>query len=223
MIILHYTGMSSAEEALKYLCSSASKVSAHYLLTEGGTIYALVDEDRRAWHAGVASWHGETDINSCSIGIELVNPGHDLGYQAFPESQMTALEELLQDIVFRYDVSAARIVGHSDVSPQRKRDPGELFNWQRLARKQLALWPEIGTASQQTAILPGISGGEIAALQQSLAYIGYQLAIDGRFGDKTGHVIQAFQRRFRPSHVSGILDGETISLIYAVAEMHGDA
>ena len=139
MVVLHYTGMPTAEEALARLCDPAAKVSAHYMIDEDGTVTALVPEAKRAWHAGSAYWRGITDVNSASIGIELVNPGHDWGYRPFPDAQMEALLPLLADIVDRHDISPTNVVGHSDVAPARKQDPGELFDWQRLARLRLAL------------------------------------------------------------------------------------
>ena len=133
MLLLHYTGMTSAEAALSRLCDAAAKVSAHYLIDEGGGVYALVAEERRAWHAGVACWAGEEDINACSIGIELVNPGHEFGYRAFPQAQMDAVTELCLDILRRHPIPGHRVLGHADVAPGRKEDPGELFDWAALA------------------------------------------------------------------------------------------
>lgn len=133
MIVLHYTGMPAGAEALARLCDSEAKVSAHYMIEEDGRVYRLVPEDRRAWHAGVSEWQGVTDINSCSIGIELVNPGHEWGYRPFPDVQIQALIALLDDIRARHVIPDNRILGHSDVAPGRKRDPGELFPWDRLA------------------------------------------------------------------------------------------
>ncbi len=141
MLLLHYTGMESAAAALDRMCDPAAKVSAHYMIDEDGTVYRLVDEDRRAWHAGVAHWAGEDDINSRAIGIELVNPGHEFGYRAFPEPQMAALEALCLDILSRHDIPPDRVLGHSDVAPDRRQDPGDLFDWKRLAAKGIGLWP----------------------------------------------------------------------------------
>lgn len=131
MIVLHYTGMKTAKDALERLCDPAAEVSAHYVIDEDGTLYQLVDEEKRAWHAGVSKWDGETDINSASIGIELVNPGHEFGYRAFPAAQMEALAKLCKDIMTRHDIQT--VLGHSDIAPERKQDPGELFDWQWLA------------------------------------------------------------------------------------------
>lgn len=212
MIVLHYTGMRDRDAALNRLCDPDAKVSAHYLIDEDGALYALVDERRRAWHAGVACWHGETDINGCSIGIELVNPGHEFGYRAFPEAQMNTLEDLCRDVMERYDISAARVLGHSDVAPLRKADPGELFDWQRLAAQGLALWPDPGTVDD-LSLEQGASGDDVAALQVALAAVGYRLNADGDYGDETRAVVTAFQRRFRPSQVDGRADPETMAML----------
>lgn len=141
MILIHYTGMQSAEAALERLCEHAGEVSAHYLIDETGELHSLVPENKRAWHAGKAYWAGETDINSVSIGIELVNPGHEFGYRPFPEAQITSLIVLCQGLMKRYAIPAARVLGHSDVAPGRKIDPGELFPWQKLAEQSVGLWP----------------------------------------------------------------------------------
>ena len=142
MLVLHYTGMRSAAEALRRLTSPEAAVSAHYLIDEDGAVWRLVPEERRAWHAGVSYWRGRRDINSASIGIELVNPGHEFGYRAFPEAQVAALEVLCRDVLSRYQIPPRHVLGHSDVAPARKDDPGELFPWRRLARAGIGLWPE---------------------------------------------------------------------------------
>src|SRR5262249_42163258 len=144
MLVLHYTGMQSAAAAIDRLCDPAAKVSAHYLIEEDGTAWRLVDETRRAFHAGVSFWQGTTDVNSASIGIELVNPGHEWGYRPFPDAQMQTLETLAQEILRRHAIPPDRVVGHSDVAPARKQDPGELFDWRRLADAGIGLWPEEG-------------------------------------------------------------------------------
>lgn len=138
MLVLHYTGMKSCAAALDRLCDETAEVSAHYLIDEDGTLYQLVDEARRAWHAGVAVWNGNTNINDRSIGIELVNPGHEFGYRKFPEAQMLTLITLCKEIIARHPISPADVVGHSDVAPDRKQDPGELFDWQRLVDEGIA-------------------------------------------------------------------------------------
>ena len=139
ILLLHYTGMPSGEEALERLCdpnAEPGRVSAHYCIDEAGTTYRLVAEEERAWHAGVASWAGATNINARSIGIELVNPGHEFGYRPFPEAQMHSLMTLSQDILRRHAIPARRVLGHSDVAPLRKEDPGELFDWPPFGRRR---------------------------------------------------------------------------------------
>src|SRR6185437_14636545 len=152
MLVLHYTGMPSAEAALNRLCDPTAKVSAHYAIDEEGTIYAMVPEDRRAWHAGISYWAGGRDINARSIGIELVNPGHEFGYRAFAEPQIASLITLCRDILARHAIPAWRVLGHSDVAPMRKDDPGELFPWARLAEAGIGLWPTKGNDPGESAV-----------------------------------------------------------------------
>ncbi|MBL4613774.1 MAG: N-acetylmuramoyl-L-alanine amidase, partial [Magnetovibrio sp.] len=140
MLVLHYTGMQTCEAALERLCDKDAMVSAHYLIDEEGTVHRLVDEDKRAWHAGLAWWRGAMDVNGRSIGIELVNPGHEFGYRDFPDAQMTALEGLTSAIIKRHPIPPQNVVGHADTAPARKQDPGELFDWQRLAEFGVGLW-----------------------------------------------------------------------------------
>jgi N-acetylmuramoyl-L-alanine amidase len=192
MLVLHYTGMKSAEEALTRMCEPAAKVSAHYCIDEDGSITRLVAEGRLAWHAGVAYWRGETNINARSIGIELVNPGHEFGYRAFPEVQITALTLLASAILRRHPIPKRNVVGHSDVAPSRKRDPGELFDWQRLARVGIGLWPEP-------------LAGEPEDVPQMLAEYGYGIEEEG--------AVVAFQRHFRSSRIDGVSDEETACLL----------
>ena len=206
LVVLHYTGMPNARAAIERLCDPAAAVSAHYLIEEGGAVHRLVDEGRRAWHAGAASWMGASDINDRSIGIELVNPGHAFGYRRFPETQMAALEALLEAILARHDIPPSRVVGHSDVAPMRKQDPGELFDWQRLARRGLAFWPRRAVAP----VAP-----EPAAARVLLERCGYRL--EGG-GDSLTAALTAFQRRFRPSCCDGRLDEWIMGLLAAVAE-----
>ncbi len=206
MLVLHYTGMPSAGEALARLCDPAAGVSAHYLVDEDGSVHALVAEAERAWHAGVASWRGGTDVNSRSIGIELVNPGHEFGYRAFPAAQIDALMELGRGILGRHPIPARNVVGHSDVAPTRKEDPGELFPWPRLHSGGLGLWPFDG---DERAAVPAPESA--AAL---LAGYGYDVA-------DLAAAVTAFQRHFRPGRLDGRLDEETagrlLRLLAAVA------
>ncbi|MFQ5535149.1 MAG: N-acetylmuramoyl-L-alanine amidase [Sphingomonadales bacterium] len=216
MLLLHYTGMQSAEAAIDRLCDPRARVGAHYLIDEDGTVYRMVAEESRAWHAGVASWAGESDINGCSIGIELVNPGHEFGYRPFPDAQMTALEILSRDILARHPIPKARVLGHGDVSPARKQDPGELFDWARLAAKNIGLWPRSVSAAEGETLAFGDAGAEVLGLQQGLAQFGYGLAVNGRFDGGTEAVVTAFQRHFRQQQVDGRADGETRAVLRAL-------
>jgi N-acetylmuramoyl-L-alanine amidase len=199
MLVIHYTGMPTAEAALRRLCDPAAKVGAHYVIDEDGVVHALIDEDMRAWHAGEAFWRGETDINGRSIGIELVNPGHEFGYRPFPEVQMAALIGLARAIVTRHSIPPGNVVGHSDVAPRRKTDPGELFDWPRLAAAGIGRWPKGATA--------GCGESEAAPL---LAAVGYE-TVD------LAKTVAAFQRHFRPTLVDGTMDDETLGRLRMLA------
>ncbi|WDI30378.1 N-acetylmuramoyl-L-alanine amidase [Hyphococcus flavus] len=203
-VVLHYTGMPTGKEALERLCDPQAKVSAHYLVEENGDIYRLVDEVKRAWHAGVAYWRGDIDINARSIGIEIVNPGHAWGYRDFPEAQVTAVIALVKDICSRHKISPARVVGHSDVAPRRKEDPGEKFPWKKLADAGLALAPFEGDPKDGE----GVTFDEAL---KALSDIGY----DANLGDYTAGLL-AFQRRFCPQSLGQGFDARTrAALIYA--------
>lgn len=199
LLILHYTGMKSAAAALQRLCDPRAQVSAHYVIDEFGLVYRLVPEERRAWHAGVSCWAGERDVNSRSIGIELANPGHEHGYREFPDAQIEALVALARGILARHPIPPHRVLGHSDVAPERKIDPGERFPWQRLAAEGIGLWPETTTVGTPS----------IAELQRALAAFGYDVAQTGMMDAPTCAVVTAFQRHFRPSLVDGVADAET--------------
>jgi N-acetylmuramoyl-L-alanine amidase len=192
MLVLHYTGMPSAEAALDRLCDPAAKVSAHYTIDEEGVVYAHVPEARRAWHAGLSFWAGETNVNACSIGIELVNPGHEFGYREFPDAQIAVLINLCHGILLRHPIPSWRVLGHSDVAPARKEDPGELFPWQQLAKTGIGLWPD--------AVARDLGA-------DALTRYGYD---PGAPQDK---VITAFQRHFRPAKLDGQWDGECAGLL----------
>ena len=211
-LVLHYTGMQSAAAALDRLCDPEARVSAHYVIEESGVIWRLVPEERHAWHAGVSSWLGETALNAVSIGIEIVNPGHEWGYRPFPEAQMQAVEALCRDITERRRIPAHRVVGHSDIAPTRKADPGELFDWRRLARAGIGLWPE-SAAELSRRRGRGVGIVERAAALSDLARIGYQVEP----GNLTPPLI-AFQRRFRPERWDGRLDGETAGRLSEVRQ-----
>lgn len=210
ILLLHYTGMRSAGDALERLCDPAARVSAHYLIDEDGTLWRLVPEERRAWHAGVAAWAGASDINARSIGIELVNPGHEFGYRPFPAPQMEALEALARLILSRHPIPAHRVLGHSDVAPLRKEDPGELFDWARLARAGIGLWPADGSQGLDGPPTP------IGEFQAGLARFGYQVPRSGMLDPETSAVITAFQRHFRPARVDGVPDGGTAARLAAL-------
>lgn len=215
MIVLHYTGMPTGEAALERLCDPASKVSSHYLVEEDGRVFRLVPEERRAWHAGVSFWKGETDINGRSLGIEIVNPGHEFGYRPFPEAQVAAVIELLSDIRSRWTVEDGYIIGHSDVAPDRKDDPGELFPWKRLAEAGHGLWAE-PPAAPGAPLGEGEEGAGVFALQAGFTRLGYDCAPSGKFDAHTTAVVRAFQRHWRPDKVDGIADGETRARLIAL-------
>jgi N-acetylmuramoyl-L-alanine amidase len=218
MIVLHYTGMESGEAALQRLCDPEAKVSAHYMIEEDGRIFQLVPEERRAWHAGVSFWKGERDVNGASIGIELVNPGHELGYPDFPERQVEALIGLLDAIRGRWTIPNGRILGHSDVAPGRKIDPGEKFPWKRLALDGHGLWIEAGPAPGAPLGL-GDEGTGVFALQAGLTRMGYDSAPSGRYDEHTLPIVTAFQRHWRPERVDGIADGETRARLVRLLRM----
>ena len=194
MLVLHYTGMKTADEALERLCDPDAKVSAHYTIGTDGRIYAHVPEERRAWHAGVSFWAGEANVNGRSIGIELVNPGHEFGYVPFAEAQIAALVELARAILARHPIPPQRVLGHSDVAPVRKMDPGELFPWARLAQSGIGVWPKSNARTLGEKPEP------------ALARYGYGLPPHTDVYLEA--VITAFQRHFRPSDVNGRWDGE---------------
>ncbi len=210
ILLLHYTGMRSAEAALERLCDPAAKVSAHYTVDEDGTLYRHVEEDRRAWHAGESYWAGSRDINGRSIGIELVNPGHEFGYRAFPEAQMAALCKLATGILARHPIPPHRVLGHSDVAPGRKEDPGELFDWARLAAAGIGLWPGAETMETETPV---------AGLQQLLARFGYEVTGTSVLDEATRHALAAFQRHFRPARIDGEPDADTAGRLRALCAM----
>ena len=192
MLVIHYTGMQSADAALGRLCDPKAKVSAHYFIDEIGAIASLVDEKKRAWHAGEASWRGEKDINARSIGVELANPGHEYGYRDFPEVQMAALIELVFGIFSRHPISARNVVGHSDVAPMRKTDPGERFDWARLAAAGIGLWPDVVDPSGELTDIPGM-----------LSDYGYDIT-------NPASAVTAFKRHFQPKNIDKDVNLETL-------------
>jgi N-acetylmuramoyl-L-alanine amidase len=233
LVLLHYTGMQDAETALARLTdpepvagrypgpwqdkgalpdAPLSRVSAHYVLDESGVCYRLVAEEHRAWHAGAGSWNGEGDVNSRAIGIEIVNGGHDYGLPDFPDAQIEALIALLQDILSRWALKPTRVVGHSDIAPDRKLDPGEKFPWKRLAEAGVSIWPAAQGAPD------GSVGDPLIQVQERLARIGYGVAANGMHDAATKSAIAAFQRRFRPEKIDGLIDDETRALIAALSQ-----
>lgn len=209
ILLLHYTGMISGEAAVERLVSADSQVSCHYVVHEDGAVLQLVPEERRAWHAGVSSWDGEGDVNSGSIGIEIVNPGHEFGYREFPDAQVEAVTALARDICARRDVQPERVLAHSDVAPRRKQDPGELFPWRRLAAAGVGHWVAPTAPGEGARLAPGDEGEPVEHLQTLLSLYGYGIEIDGRYGPATEDVVRAFQRHFRPALVDGIADFST--------------
>jgi len=222
IILLHYTGMQSAQEALERLCSPESKVSSHYFVFEDGRIVQSVPESGRAWHAGVSHWAGEADINSASIGIEVANPGHDFGYPDFPTRQIAAVIALCRGIIARRGIKPERVLAHSDVAPARKQDPGEKFPWRLLADSGVGLWV---TPSRITDKGPRLAfseeGDNVRSLQRALADYGYGIPVTGVFDEVTRDVVAAFQRHFRPAQVDGVADRSTLQTLQKLLEKRG--
>ncbi len=220
MILLHYTGMQTGEAALARLTIAASKVSSHYLVFEDGRIVQMVPEAKRAWHAGVSHWAGETDINSRSIGIEIVNPGHEFGYASFPLRQIAAVISLCKSILTRRGpLSADRILGHSDVAPARKQDPGEKFPWELLSESGIGHWVRAAPLELDGITMrPGDRGDQVTRMQRTLRTYGYGIEDNGHYDDATRIVITAFQRHFRPARVDGIADPSTLLTLRALVE-----
>ena len=228
MLVLHYTGMETGQAALDHMCNPDAKVSAHYMLWEDGRVDQLVAEDRRAWHAGVSSWQGDEDLNSRSIGIEIVNGGHDFPLPdgclpPYPRPQIQALIELCVMIITDHDIPQTRIVGHSDIAPLRKQDPGKHFPWERLARAGIGIWPDIegtkNTDIKGEGLASGATGATVRRMQQMLAEIGYGIDVNGTYDPLTEAVVRAFQRRWLPDRVSGTADIQTsrqIGVMYAL-------
>lgn len=220
MILLHYTGMQTGAAALERLTTAASKVSSHYVVFEDGRIVQCVPEDLRAWHAGVSSWGGETDINSRSIGIEIVNPGHEFGYVDFPLRQIAAVISLCKSIITRRGpISADRILGHSDVAPSRKQDPGEKFPWELMSESGIGHWVRAAPLDLDgLTIQPGERGEGVARLQRALRAYGYGIEETGHYDDATRDAVSAFQRHFRQARVDGIADPSTLLTLRALIE-----
>ena len=211
--------MVSAEAALARMTDARAKVSAHWCIGEDGTLWRLVPEERRAWHAGVSEWRGRRSVNDRSIGIELVNPGHEHGYCPFTPAQMDAVVDLARAIVARHPIDPRNVVGHSDIAPTRRQDPGELFDWARLAQAGIGVWPEVGEgpAPPCPVLREGDSGDAVRQQQEHLRAVGYGIVADGEFGATTAAVVRAFQRHFRQARVDGEIDAGTAAVI---GELH---
>lgn len=216
MIVLHYTGMPDVEGALARLCTAGTEVSAHYVVLEDGRVVQCVQEAKRAWHAGVASWAGEDDINSCSIGIEIVNRGHDWGYPEFPLRQVAAVIALCRGILLRRNLPSCRVLAHSDVAPGRKKDPGEKFPWDSLANSGVGHWVYPAPIVPGETLRLGSISDEVRPMQEALAKYGYAIETNGIFDGSTQQVVTAFQRHFRPARVDGIADPSTLATLRAL-------
>lgn len=214
MLVLHYTGMSSAAKAVRWLACAESRVSCHYVIDEAGRISQLVPERLRAWHAGVSAWQGETDLNSASVGIEIQNPGHDDGYHDFPPAQIDAVIALSHNIIARHEIAPERVLAHSDIAPTRKIDPGEKFPWPTLAAAGVGHWVapspvRVGAC----ALARGVSGAHVLAVQRAFVLYGYDMPLTGHYDAKTEAVVAAFQRHFRPARCDGRLDLSTLATL----------
>lgn len=216
MLLLHYTGMESGPAAEAWLCDPRSEVSSHYLVHEDGSIVQMVREGDRAWHAGRSSWRGETDVNSRSVGIEIVNPGHAFGYPDFPQAQIEAAIDLCRGVVSRHGIPAERVLAHSDVAPGRKIDPGEKFPWDRLHRAGIGHLVPPAPLREGPCLASGARGEEVEALQSMLALFGYGVEISGVFDATTGAVVEAFQRHFRQERVDGVADPSTLDTLHRI-------
>jgi N-acetylmuramoyl-L-alanine amidase len=220
-LILHYTGMRTAQDAVDRLCDEAAKVSSHYVVDEDGAVLRLVPEDRRAWHAGVSFWRGHSALNGRSIGIEIVNPGHEWGYRDFPALQMAAVCDLCLGILSRRRIPARNVVAHSDVAPDRKEDPGEKFRWDDLARNGVGLWPlrapDLGIGR------PVRDASGLRRVRAALAHIGFRTAPEGALDPALSCVLRAFQRHWRPETVNGQADEGTVARLEAMVDLVGSA
>lgn len=222
ILMMHYTGMESCKAAVDRLCDGAAKVSSHYVVDEQGQVFQLVPEAMRAWHAGLSSWMGASDINARSIGIEIVNGGHDFGSPPYPAAQMAAVTQLSREILSRHPrITPRRVIGHSDVAPARKADPGEWFDWPGLARAGVGVWVEPEEIVDGPVLSLGDRGDPVSELQFALGSYGYGIEVLGRYDETTQQVVTAFQRHFRPARVDGVADLSTVitlqKLLAAVA------
>jgi len=216
-IVIHYTGMQTADEAVKRLCLPSSKVSAHYFIDEDGSVIKLVEEKYCAWHAGISNWRGKYRVNDFSIGIELVNPGHEFGYRPFTEKQMESLIALCKEIKTRHPIENRNVIGHSDVATERKEDPGELFNWKMLAEEGIGLFPVISDdVSNKVVLRSGDRGDKVLELQKNLAEFGYDIKADAVYAEGTKQVVKAFQRHFAPDRLDGAWNEKNQAILLAL-------
>ena len=216
MLVVHYTGMSSCNQAIQRLCDPKEKVSAHLLIDEDGTIYRLVADEFRAWHAGLSFWQGNYDINSISIGIELANPGHEWGYRSFPTEQINSLIDIVNYLIDKYNIPNTGIVGHSDIAPGRKKDPGELFPWKKLSNAGIGIWPDdLSVNNNNGNFWDNLSTIGYAVSNYELSKLGFKNYEIGKT-----RVIEAFQRRFTPHKISGHIDNETIMMSNFVSRLY---
>ncbi len=216
MLVLHYTGMTSAAAAIARLRDPVAKVSSHYVVDEDGTVLRLVAEQRRAWHGGESFWRGHRALNGRSIGIEIVNPGHDWGYRPFPVLQLVAVCDLCLEILSRHPIPPRNVVAHSDIAPDRKQDPGELFDWRGLARNGVGLWPEVADLGEIGALR---SGHELARVRAALREVGYDVAAHGGEDRALATVLRAFQRHWRPEAVTGMADMGTVARLLGLLDL----
>ncbi len=216
-LVLHYTGMRSEEGARDWLCDPRSQVSSHYIVFEDGRVFQLVDESRRAWHAGRSFWRGTADLNSRSIGIEIANPGHEFGYRPFPDRQIEAVIGLCRSIFARHFIPPHQVVAHSDIAPDRKEDPGELFPWEWCAAFGVGLWVPPAPLDHGPAPEPGDNGDNVLTLQQLLQGIGFDAPLSGVFDQQTEIIVRAFQRHWRPALIDGRADASTMDTLARIA------
>jgi N-acetylmuramoyl-L-alanine amidase len=216
MILLHYTGMPDVQGAIAQLCTAGTDVSAHYIVLEDGRIIQCVPESKRAWHAGVGTWAGEDDINSCSIGVEIVNRGHDWGYPEVPLRQIAAVIALCRGIMLRRNVPSHRVLAHSDVAPSRKKDPGEKFPWHSMANSGVGHWVQPAPIVPSEGLKLGAISEAVRDLQLALARYGYGVPVTGKYDTTTTEVVTAFQRHFRPGRVDGVADHSTLMTLQSL-------
>ena len=224
LLVLHYTGMETGQAALSRMCDAEAKVSAHYMVSEDGGITQLVDEGKRAWHAGVSEWAGQSNINSASVGIEIVNGGHDFrgvsgALPPYPDMQINAVIALSKAVMARHAITPMNVLGHSDIAPARKQDPGEHFPWQGLAAAGIGLWPSAASDDRRALFEAGSRDRGVAILQSGLAHIGYCARVTGVMDTSTAEIVTALQRRYRPAKIDGIVDMETMDIIKGLVDM----